>query len=280
MKKIMIFVFSLVVLAACVTTGSSVLTIDSGHKINSIIYEEAKGQPKDIAFVYLHGKWGNPNQSHNVTVASSLNKLGFRVVTPTMHWKKGDYSLPFMAVYDIAKSAIKKASQGGKKIIVIGHSLGGSGVFYIGKKNLPKEVIGLVAIAPGHLPHQSMKLQNGSNKAVAKARDLVAKGNGGMRRSFPDFNMGKWSNISMLANVYLSYYDLDVHPDNFSSYNGIKQPLLVINGKQDKLTTFTSQHLMSVENVQDNNRYLEIKGDHKGVNYNVTSVILDWISTL
>lgn len=281
MKKIVVLVLSLVVLTACVTNGSSVpLTINSDHQINTLVYEEPKGQLKDVAFVYLHGKWGSPNLPHNVAVASSLNKQGYRVVAPTMHWKKDDYSLPYMAVSDITKSAIKKASAGGKKVVVIGHSLGGSSVFYIGKQDLPEEVIGLVALAPGHLPHQSGKMQAGSHEAVEKARVLVSQGKGGKRGNYPDFNMGRWEHISMPAKVYLSYYDLDVHPDDFSSFNGIKRPVLVINGQQDKLTNFTRQYVTSIEDAVEKSSYLEIKGGHKSVNSNVAPHILDWIATL
>ncbi len=84
----------------------------------------------------------------------------------------------------------------------------------------------------------------------------------------------------MPAKVYLSYYDLDVHPDDFSSFNGIKRPVLVINGQQDKLTNFTRQYVTSIEDTVEKSSYLEIKGGHKSVNSNVAPHILDWIATL
>ncbi len=136
----------------------------------------------------IHGKGGTPT-----TMIEGLNealKQAARLVdAPEMPWSaRRIYDATYdqaMAEIDAQSRSLKKA--GATKIAVIGHSLGANAA--IGYAARRKDLLAVVALAPGHLP-EAWGLRVRTGRRDREAKKMIAAGKGDVRRSFPDLAQG------------------------------------------------------------------------------------------
>ncbi|MFN7196534.1 MAG: alpha/beta fold hydrolase [Hylemonella sp.] len=173
-----------------------------------------------VGIVVMHGKWGNPT-----TVSSFANRMeraGHRVENIEMPWSgRRSYDAGvegFVAEIDAAFERLRE--KGASKFILAGHSLGAAGgLHYVTRRKID----GLIAIAPGHSPERGRLLAMFAN-SVARAREMVARGEGNEKGWFDDFNTGnRTKQVRMTAQTYLDFFAPD-GPMNFTGNVAKIQP--------------------------------------------------------
>lgn len=273
---------ALLLLAACQTTSKTVqLNTPSGYSTNSAVYSPAEGKPaKSLVFIVIHGKSGAPDRPHLMNLYPKLTDAGYEVIAPKMPWTR-DWSGTLEDGMKVLDAAIIQAADQDKQVVLIGHSLGGAAVLIYASHPLPKSVIGIVTVAPGHMPHHSNRLQDVTATSVAKARKMVAAGNGDEKASFKELNNGKVRERTMSARAYLSYYDLQQFPDVETLLPKIKLPVLWVAGSDDRLTQiYDMETLFADLPANPKSSYKEIAGNHKSVLANSAPDILYWVQQL
>lgn len=280
--KVLLFVIGVTLLMGCVTTNTSIkLNTSAGYSATGLYYSTVKNKvSKDIVFIAIHGKSGRPDSHHQLNLYHKLTSAGYDVMAIKMPWSS-DWNGTLNDGVEIIDAAVSQLVKKGKKVVLIGHSLGGSAVLIYAANNPLKGVVGVVAVAPGHMLHKSNRMQRVSYESVAKARALVLEGKAESDSSFQVLNTGKVSERYMSAKVYLSYFDTQQFPDIEKLLPEIKLPVLWVAGRQDRLTLAYDMEML-FEDLPDNrrNKYLEINGDHKGVLANSSLDIISWSESL
>src|SRR5271155_3631897 len=141
-----------------------------------------------FGIVYLHGKASWPG-AFNAGILSALQDEGALVATPEMPWS---IHRRYAATYDQAMAEIDAVvadlkAKGATRIVVIGHSLGASAAIGYGARH--PDLAGVVALAPGHLPEED-PMRSFVADAVARAKQLIAAGQGNATQTFPDMAQG------------------------------------------------------------------------------------------
>lgn len=164
-------------------------------------------EPATTGIVLLHGKWGMPGQM--TSMVSPLKEAGFLVEAPEMPWSGQRL---FDRSYDDAMTEIDAAAgrlraNGAARVVVVGQSLGANAA--LGYAARGRALAAVVVIAPGHYPEGRVFLDKAAD-SVAKARAMVAAGQGGETASFISLNDGDRNRpIQAKAGDYLSYYGPD-----------------------------------------------------------------------
>lgn len=234
----------------------------------------------DVGIVLIHGKWSNPSAGIAV-LSQALTNKGFRVSTPIMPWSDqrnydADYST---ALAEIETSAQVLRQQGAKKILVGGHSFGANAAIAYAASG--REVDGILAIAPGHVP-DLMSFRNALDGSVAKARQMISEGKGNEVDSFDDLNQGQIKSIRTRANIYLSYFDpegLGAMPLNAAK---LKRPIpfLWVVGNTDTILKQGEAYVFNRIPPHTNNKYLVIEGTHKNTPTRAAAQIVEWVVSL
>ena len=282
MRTLITLIISSLLLSGCGTTSFSTLKLNtpSQYSTDGWLYDVKKNK-KEVGIVFLHGKRGDPDTSHNSIFISKMTDLGYPVVAPIMPWaERRGYTgtqPQGMEVIDAAINALKT-----KKVVVIGHSMGAMAVIQYGAKKVHPNVIGLIPVAAGHDPHSSGKLYENSTHDVGRACDKVKKGEGKEYGSYADLNMGRSYTISATAEYYCTYYSLVHYPGSLQIAENIKTPTFILSGEDDGLTYVYRHEQMFTDLKKNNkqNKFAVMSGDHKDVLYKHTDAISKWIDSL
>lgn len=256
---------------------------DPMEKPTSEILPEPGGvSGQGISYVILHGKGGRIDAPPLHKLAEELQRAGHRVVMPTMPWAKESFSAKFEEGIRQIGEAVAEAAKGNKKVVLIGHSLGGAAVIHYGAGSPSQAVVALVVIAPGHFPHITVKFQSGVQASLTKAREMVRSGKGSVVTTFTDFNQGGERKVYASAETFLSYLDLEHHPDVLGELGQLKRPLLWIGGQQDPLTSqvdYASRYetMQKSSAHKGQNRFSILDGDHMGVLLQSAPPIREWL---
>lgn len=281
MKKILIALMSLVILTSCQTTEKSIkLTTQSGYTSNALSYFPNSKKSNETVFVIMHGKSGKPNVWHHLDLYPKLTNKGYEIIAPKMPWSRDWSGTPndgILLIDEVVNQIVKR----GKKVVLVGHSLGGTNAFIYAAKNPKKGVLGIVTVAPGHMLHRSNKLQRLTANSVEKAQRMVSSGKGNEKSYFTELNTGKTKDIYTTATTYLSYYDTGEFPDIEQLLPNIKLPVLWVAGSRDRLTNIYNMEAL-FENLPENpkSKYLEIDGGHRNVLANSAKDIMQWVKSL
>lgn len=164
-------------------------------------------EPSTTAVVLLHGKWGKPEQM--APVRDALRRAGFATETPVMPWAASRlYDVDFpAALAEIDAAVARLRAAGARRVAVAGQSMGAVAALARAAGAQPPDAV--VLIAPGHLPGLG-HLRDSAAADVARARDMVAAGNGDASMTVSDLNTGnRTRSVTMTARAYLSYFDPD-----------------------------------------------------------------------
>ncbi len=166
----------------------------------------AMAEPK-VGIAVLHGKWGNP-EGYTATLAKHLESAGYIVISPELPWstrRQYDAGVDGLAA-DIDGAIKTLKAQGANKICLAGHSMGAAGALYYAGRT---PVDCLIILAPGHNPEGKF-MRGFTEKDLASAKEMVAKGEGEASAWFEDYNTGnRTKKIRMRAKTYIDYFDGD-----------------------------------------------------------------------
>ena len=236
-------------------------------------------EPK-VGVVVMHGKWGNPGQLS--AFASSMEASGYLAANIEMPWSgRRAYDAGadgFVGEIDAAIRALK--DKGATKIVLIGHSLGAAGgLHYVTRR----PVDGFIAIAPGHAP-EGERLAAMFAGSVAKARAMVAKGEGDEKSGFEDFNTGnRTKQVRMAVKVYLDFFDPN-GPMNFTAnvtkiLPGTHVLWVAPSGEEAGLKGLTAR-AVSLMPAAVKFKKVEIDAEHMNAPERAVEVALAWIRDL
>ena len=161
--------------------------------------------PRSTGVVVIHGKWGSPGAPSIAPFATALQGAGFKVDQPEMPWSgRRLYDRSYDAAMDEIDAAVARLhAAGAAKVVLAGHSLGGSAALHYAALGRPLD--GLVLIAPAPLPEGPVYRQQ-LGEGVARSRQLVASGHGDDTAWFTDLNSGnRTRSLRIKAAIYLSY---------------------------------------------------------------------------
>jgi pimeloyl-ACP methyl ester carboxylesterase len=154
---------------------------------------------RSTGFVLVHGKAGG---AHLIApLAQALRARGARVATPTMSWLRGFRT--YDETLDEIGAAVAGLQRAGvSRIVLGGHSLGSN--LSIGYAARRGGVVLVLAMAHGHRPDFIARVTGDS---LARARAMVAAGQGRQKAQFDDFNQGRTYPITTTAQAYLDFFD-------------------------------------------------------------------------
>jgi pimeloyl-ACP methyl ester carboxylesterase len=236
-----------------------------------------------LGVVYLHGKAAWPG-ALNGGILSSLKDEGALIVTPEMPWS---FHRRYAATYDQAMSEIDDAvaglkAKGAQRIVIIGHSLGANAA--IGYAARHPDLAGVVALAPGHLP-EAGDMRSFVADAVARAKTLVASGQGNVPQSFPDMAQGIPLTATATPIVYLSMFDPDgpaVIPKNAAAMGAAAHPvpLLWVVGKLDPIDRRGPEYAFAAAAKNPKSKYIEVFAGHLTTPLVARNDVVEWINSL
>jgi pimeloyl-ACP methyl ester carboxylesterase len=238
--------------------------------------------------IALHGKNGLPDAAHMQDLATQLNTAGYDVVRPYLPWSNTS-TAPANPVWDADLCTalsyidylITQEKNGGMKVILLGHSLAGPIVLAYNALSNSTKPDALAVLAPGHFPGTSSNFDSLHAADVARAEDMVSKGNGDVVATFQTSNGGIMQDIDTTANIYLSYHSPKQFPDIRASIPLVTKPTLWLAGLSDPLTTSAkSLGIIDVVNSRSNYDYREITGDHISMVSNAPAEIDPWYQAL
>jgi pimeloyl-ACP methyl ester carboxylesterase len=236
-----------------------------------------------LGVVYLHGKAAWPG-ALNGGILSALEDEGALVATPEMPWS---FHRRYAATYDQAMGEIDAVvadlkAKGATRIVVIGHSLGANAA--IGYAARHPDLAGIVALAPGHLP-ETERMRSFVADAVARAKQLIAAGQGNVPQSFPDMAQGIPLVATATPVVYLSMFDPDgpaVIPKNAAAMGAAATPvpLLWVVGKLDPIDRRGPEYAFDAAAKNPKSKYIEIFAGHLTTPLAARKQVVDWINSL
>jgi len=142
--------------------------------------------------------------------------------------------------------------------------------------------IAALALLAGALP---ASVHAADDDAVARAKQLIAAGEGDVSQSFPDMAQG----IPMLAHaspvVYLSMFDPDgpaVIPKNAAAMGAAATPvpLLWVVGKLDPIDRRGPEYAFDAAAKNPKSKYIEVFAGHLTTPLAARRQVVDWINSL
>lgn len=236
----------------------------------------ALGAPAGTGIVLLHGKQSRPNDVADI--ASSLRSAGYAVAVPEMAWsQRREYDVPYpQALEEVAAAA---QSLGAAHLVVGGHSLGANAALaYVASGHAADAVF---ALSPGHVP-EGPGFRRETGEGVRKAREMVARGEGGEKAWFPDANQGRTREVRTTAAAYLSYFD----PRGLGSMGQSARsfpkpiPLFMAVGSSEGILPYARDGIFGAAPKTDKSLFVEVPGDHFGAPRNAVPQLLQWLAAV
>ncbi len=240
-----------------------------------------------IGVVLLHGKQGHSPRDNTLTqINAAMSSAGMRVVTPEMAWSfKRLMDKPWsQAVEEIKLHIQTLRSQGAKRIVLAGQSLGSPAVMSYAVNN--SDVDALVLISPGHtpqyfydgIPYAPSRIWTLKNE-VDRAKELVLKGKGDQTTPFQDINVGGVFSVWATPNIFLSYMAPDSDAEMSLTAPRIPQrlPVLWLIGKKDLLVSQGSAYVYDKLPPNPKSKYMEVDGGHFDAGGRNANLIVSWI---
>jgi dienelactone hydrolase len=227
------------------------------------------GAAEKVGVVCLHGKWGAPAQMQGM--ARYLEGEGFLASAPQMAWsgtRQYDQTLEDTAA-EVTAAIGDLRGKGATKVVLLGQSLGAVfAAYYMGRH----AVDGLIGVSPGHNP-AARRYREEAAESVARAREMVLRGEGKEKDFFLDLNSGSRSkSVRTTAEIYLDYNAPDGPLAKDTLVAGLKPatPLLILansdevgksNGELSR--ALASRHSPDAVRVLQGNHMSLIDGEAK-----------------
>jgi esterase/lipase len=232
-----------------------------------------------IGIVIMHGKGGSPSK-HVGGLAKLLTKQGYLVANIEMPWSKNrEYDVDVTAAEAEVESALDKLrQQGAQKVFVSGHSQGGAFALHFAGSHT---VDGVICISPGGSVGSKV-FREELGESVARARGLIAEGNGAKKAKLKDYEGKKGLfNVNTTPDVYLSWFDPDgaMNTQRAAREVNPQTPILWLVAQRD-YPGLRKINIPMFELLQKNSRSLmfEPDSDHLGSPDASYDEMVRWIS--
>jgi pimeloyl-ACP methyl ester carboxylesterase len=232
----------------------------------------------DIGVVVLHGKQGTPGDRTIAPLIRGLMNAGYAVQVPQMCWSRNRiYDAPFPGCLRDIDTAIAALRAGGaRRIVVAGQSLGGLAALVYSAKH--PDLTGVIALAPAGAPSRLARNPRVA-QSIAKARQMLASGQGGQRTDFDDVNVGANFTVYTTPAIFLSFMDPSGPADFVASLPQIRVPVIWVAGTQDP-TQDQAQALFGRLPANSLSRFIQVTSTHLDTPQAAANSVLDWLKTL
>lgn len=234
-----------------------------------------------IGALVMHGKGGSPNRNIDGLV-SALRAAGVIVEAPLMPWGRGriydrtvDGSMTEMDGY-----VAKLRAAGAKRIVIIGHSMGGNAALDYAARR--RDIAGYVVLALGQNP-ESPAIQRIVGKDVARAKAMIDAGHGNDKASFQDFNVHPQPPAYTTAAIYYSWFAADgpaAVPANLAKFDPHARLLWVDGPDETAARKRWRRPEVAAVKAMANARYVTVGAHHMAVPEAAIPIVLDWLRKL
>lgn len=228
----------------------------------------------------LHGKTGSPNSAHLQPFYTELAAAGYEVIAPFMPWGGTTWDGSMCEAMNYITTLAGQEAAKGKDVMLAGHSMGGAHALIYGVSSPSSAVQGIVALAPGHMVHQSNRTQEVTATSVSLAKEMRKSGNGDVLATFDILNNGTTSQITASANDYLSYHDLNEFPNMSGVLPSISLPVLWLAGEGDSLTATYNMSTLASQINSPGSEYQLVSGSHTSMVENSSAPVITWWEAL
>ncbi|MBK6006318.1 hypothetical protein JJB11_09470 [Ramlibacter ginsenosidimutans] len=229
--------------------------------------------------VVLHGKQGRPNGVYDI--AQGLRSARCKVATPEMAWsQRREFDIPYPAALEEIAAACKDLqADGATRLVVGGHSLGANAALAYAASRRP--LAGVFALSPGHVP-EARGFQREVAPGVQKAREMIARGAGEEKASFPDTNQGRSRQVRTSANAYLSYFDAEGLGSMTRSCRELPAglPLFMAVGESENILAYARGTLFPSAPKNARSVFVAVPGDHFSAPRAALPSLLEWTAAL
>jgi len=241
-------------------------------------FTPARAAGSDIGIVVLHGKTGMAADRPTAPFLQALRNTGYTIQTPTMCWAGGriyDATFPdCLLAIDTAVAALRAA--GARRIVLAGQSLGGEAAIVYGTQH--PDLAGVVALAPAGQPEQLVRNPQVA-QSVARARQMVAAGQGAQRSSFTDINVGQTFTVVTTPTILLSFLEPGGPADFPKVLPQLRVPIIWVAGTGDR-SQQQAEALFARLPANPLNRLVRVSSAHLDTPAAGADAVLDWLKTL
>jgi len=232
-----------------------------------------------LGIVLVHGKGGTPQQF--TPMAKTLAAQGYLTEQPEMCWSRNRiYDRLYLdCLRDIDAAAGRLKVRGATAIVVLGMSLGGNAALAYGATR--PALKGVIALAAAHAP-EFISLRPEVAASLARARALIAAGQGNVKTTFTDINTLTSSfnfSVSTTPNIWVSFFAPDspaVMPANAAR---LTAPLLYVSATNDP-TQRDREYIFARAPAHPLNRYVTVNADHIGTPAAAREAVMSWLKEL
>jgi len=238
-----------------------------------------------VGIVLMHGKRSKAGLgSPNGPLEAALRAAGIAVIAPEMPWSRNRFlDRTFdgvLAEIDSAVAALRR--NGAVKIVVGGHSLGGNAALAYGARR--DGIAGILVVAPGHFPEARGFWRRFADD-LARARAMIASGDGAASAQFGDINQGKTEVYSLKPDVYRDF--MDPEGPFAMPLNAVRlrpgAALMLIVGDEDytfKYGRADRAYIFDHAPAHAKSRYKVVPGGHTATPRVGAADIVDWLKGL
>jgi len=231
--------------------------------------------------ILMHGKWSHPNTPLFRILETRLKKKGYIVEKPNMPWSRTrQYDQTYeSSLEDLSKVIQQYRKEGVKKVILIGHSLGGNAA--IAYQAHVGDADAIVAITPGHNPYYRYTNDPRHMYILKKVEDKLKKNEGKSLIEFTDVNCDRRRNFTKSAEIFFSYFNpigLGHMPATIKKINK-PTPILYIEGVQDHVHN-GPEFIFSKVPYHTLSTYILTSGNHMTTPELSGEQIIEWLNFL
>jgi len=233
-----------------------------------------------VGVVLLHGKLGTPAIVGD-GVTDLLKASGFIVEVPEMAWSHDRYIDMTLdeAFNEIDRAVARLKAKGAQKIVIAGHSMGGEAALAYAANH--GHVDGIILLAPGNIPDSPSFIKLFADD-VAKARSMIAAGQGDQRAAFTDRNSSKTFVYNMKAKYYDSYFDSEGIGAGKKNCTNISPDIAVLYvvGSLDPLSQLGPEFMFNNLPANRLTQYVVVTSDHLGTPKAAVNEMISWLKDL
>ena len=245
-----------------------------------------------VGIVLMHGKQGAP--LGNAPIGSNrpplggrliddLKSAGYLVETPEMCWsgRRGLDRAYAQCLREVDDAVENLRRHGATSIVVGGLSQGGNAAIAYGATH--RDILGVIAYGPADDPVAKARVPAVA-ASIAKAQDMMSRGNGSEKASFDDVNTGPNGSFTMTLNttasIYLSFYGPDALTVIAVNTAKLKVPVLWVAGDKDPSQRGGPAAAFDKAPANALNRYVIVPATHTETPNAGSDATLAWLKDL
>lgn len=242
-----------------------------------------------IGIVLLHGKLGvalgmtnGRGVAYGGQLIAALRNAGYLVAAPEMCWsRRRGFDKPYPdCVGEVDNAIAQLKAQGATAIVVGGLSLGGNGAIAYGATHTG--IIGIIAFGPADDPTRKSQRPEVA-ASLARARQLIAQGQGDTKTTFDDFNTNTGGVYAMTVmttpRIFVSFNDADALTHIGPNLSRLTVPILWVAGDSDP-TQGSAAMLFRMVPTNPRNRLVTVHANHIGTPDAGADAAVAWLAEL